>query len=152
AALQSVLVMKQDDLMNLQTKTSRFNQLRQQGLIGDADREGWVEQLAASKQRLGLAALGLSYTLKTPQAVAVAAPDAPTPTDAGLQTHDLEFELNNSHEEDLLTFLNDYRTHVKGFFRVEACSLGSPTDTGLKARCTLRFFSVPDSKPSQVAS
>lgn len=149
-ALQSGLSTKQADLVNLQTKTSRFNQLRQQGLLGDVDREAWVEQLLASQQRTGLGAVKLTYTLAAPQAMGTSDPNAsatPLPGQ-GPQTHDLEFELNMVHEADLLALLSDYQAHVKGFFRVEACSLSSRTETGLKAHCTLRFFNLPDNKPN----
>lgn len=155
SALQDSLATKQADLDSLQSSTGRFNQLRQQGLLGVADREGWAEQLVASSQRVGLPDNVLAYTMLPPKALASAA-NAGVPTDAtpaatGALIYDLEFELKNSHEEDLLALLQDYRAHVKGLFRVEACSLGNRIELGLLARCTLRFFHLPDGQPDRAA-
>lgn len=149
-ALQASLATQRADLDSLQSSTGRFNQLRQQGLLGVADREGWVEQLVASSQRVGLPANALAYTMLPPKALASAA-NAGAPTDAtpaatGALIYDLEFELKNSHEEDLLALLQDYRSHVKGLFRVAECSLENRTEFGLLARCTLRFFNLPDAQ------
>jgi hypothetical protein len=141
--LQDSLATQRADLASLQSSTGRFSQLRQQGLLGQADREGWAEQLVASSQRVGLPDNALRYTMLPPKALA----------DAGAaRIYDLEFELKNSHEEDLLALLQDYRTHVKGLFRVEACRLENLSDQGLLARCTLRFFNLPDDQAAAVAS
>lgn len=155
SALQGSLATKRADLDSLQSSTGRFNQLRQQGLLGMADREGWAEQLVASSQRVGLPDNALAYTMLPPKALASAVnagvpPDA-TPAATGPLIYDLELELKNSHEEDLLALLQDYRTHVKGLFRVEMCRMENRTEQGLQARCTLRFFNVPDGQPAPAA-
>ena len=148
---QSALAKKQADLANLQAEIAQFSQLRQQGLVGIADRAGWVEQLKASQQRIGIPGK-MTYTLQPPKPLAAqgtTAPGAEIPaSDVGSgqtsepQFHDLELEVANVHEGDLLALLDDYRTHVKGRFRVEACNLSGRTENGLLARCTLRFFTL----------
>jgi TolA-binding protein len=154
SANQASLTEKQADLANLQAEISRFDALRGQGLVGKAEREDWAEQLVASRQRSGLPDT-LVYTLHAPKPVAApsaaagAAEGAPpadaagTPASSGPQFHDLDFELTGIHEEELLTLLRDFQAQVKGRFRVNACTLSARTDTGLSARCTLRFFTVP---------
>jgi hypothetical protein len=141
------LAAKQQDLRNIQTHIDQFRAFRVQGLVGRADREGWVEQLVLSREQLKLADT-LSYTLKPPQAMtdaatpdpvaaAAANPNAPT-------THDLDFELKGIHELELLALLQDYRVRVHGSFRMQSCRLGEPDETGLFAQCTLRFFNFPE--------
>lgn len=163
SASQASLSEKQADLANLQTKINRFNLLRQQGMVGVADREGWVEQLVASHQRTGLPNT-LIYTLQAPKPLpmpggAVAGAEAPVPVapaDSGTGSppdplfHDLDIELAGIHEEELLALLRDYQAQVKGRFRVNACTLSARTESGLSARCTLRFFTLPEpnSNPS----
>lgn len=162
-ANQASLAQKQTDLANLQAEISRFAVLRQQGLVGKAERETWAEQLVASRQRSGLPDT-LSYTLHAPKPIAAqagpstgaeAAPVADAPgmaAPSGPQYHDLDLELNNIHEEELLALLQDYQAQVKGRFRVNACTLSARTETGLSARCTLRFFTLPDSLPNPEAN
>lgn len=152
---QASLAEKQADLANLQAEINRFAILRQQGLVGRADREDWAEQLVASRLRSGLPDT-LVYTLHAPKPVpaqtgAATSAEAPAATEAagaaastGPQFHDLDFELTSIHEDELLALLRDYQAHVKGRYRINACTLSARTDTGLSARCTLRFFTLPD--------
>jgi len=155
SSTQASLAEKQIDLGNLQAKIERFNLLRQQGLVGSADREGWVEQLVASQQRTGLPNT-LAYTLQAPKpmttqgeavSAAPAAADAVPGAATGPQFYDLDIELGSIHEEELLALLRDYQAQVKGRFRVNACTLSGRTETGLSAHCTLRFFTLSDEKP-----
>lgn len=157
-AQQATLSEKQTDLANLQTEIDRFNQLRQAGLVGTPDREGWTEQLVASRVRLALPPT-LLYTLQPPQPLAqqdsAVAPvtanvdaDSTNAVAVGPQFHDLDVTLTDIQEEELLALLRDYRAHVKGHFRVNLCTLSTPTPTGLSARCTLRFFTLPDAQPT----
>jgi hypothetical protein len=147
SAQQPNLKAKQEDLRNIQAHIEQFRAFRAQGLVGRADREGWVEHLVASREQLKLPDT-LSYILKPPQmmtdgatpdpvAAAAANPNAPT-------MHDLDFELKGIHELELLALLNDYRTTVHGRFRVQACKFSEATQTGLFAQCTLRFFNLPE--------
>ena len=149
SGLQGGLAQKQSDLDDLQTKTGRFSQLRQQGLLGAVDREAWIETLLASLARTGLAADSLNYRLETPKAMtpAIAGATDPTALGVGALVHDLVLELKNIHEDELLSLLRDYQMHVKGFFRVQSCTLSNSTERGLSARCTLRFFNLPDRQP-----
>ncbi|MCX7156836.1 MAG: hypothetical protein NTW45_10405 [Rhodocyclales bacterium] len=153
-AQQPNLTAKQQDLRNVQAHVEQFRVFRAQGLVGRADREGWVEQLVASRERLKLADT-LSYVLKPPQAITESgAPDPATAEPAAIAqggansdapaTHDLDFELSGIHEQELLDLLEDYRTMVRGRFRVQACHLGSAQQIGLLAQCTLRFFNLPE--------
>ena len=159
SANQASLVEKKSDLSNMQAEISRFNRLRQQGMVGTPDREGWVEQLLASRQRIGLPDT-LVYTLQAPKALALQAIDAagnaatPASTETGTDAlagpvfHDLDFAMTSIHEEELLALLRDYQARVKGRWRVNSCLLSDRTEAGLTARCTLRFFTLPDVAPS----
>ena len=150
SGLKGGLAQKQADLADLQTKTGRFSQLRQQGLLGAVDREAWIETLLASLARTGLVAESLNYTLPPPKAMtpAIAGAADPTGLGGGALVHDLVLELKNIHEDELLSLLRDYQTHFRGGFRVQSCSLSNPTERGLLTRCTLRFFNLPDGQPS----
>lgn len=140
---QSALATKQSDLAKLEAEIAHFSQLRQQGLVGAADRTGWVEQLKASQQRVNIQGK-MVYTLQPPKPLAAqgTAADGDSGQSSEPQFHDLELEVANLHEGDLLALLDDYRAHVKGRFRVEACNLSGRTENGLLARCTLRFFTL----------
>ena len=143
------LTAKQQDLINIRAHIEQFHAFRTQGLVGSADREAWVEQLVKSREQLNLPDT-LSYTLKPPRALTDAAtPDldpaaAPAANPDAPATHDLDFHLKGIHEMELLDLLQDYRTKVRGRFRVQSCRLGEATQDGLFAQCTLRFFTLPE--------
>ncbi len=156
SANQASLSEKQLDLDNLQAEIKHFNLLRDQGMVGEPDRAGWTEQLTASRQRTSLPDT-LVYTLEPPKPLtmqgnvenAPAAAQEVAPADASEALfHDLNFEISSIHEEELVLFLRDFQTHVKGRFRINACRLENRTATGLSARCTLRFFTLPEIKPT----
>lgn len=150
-AQQELLATREADLLNLRANIERYQSLRQQGLVGQPDRALWLEQLQVSHQRLGLPG-SLILQLQAPKAFApgaAAAPalDAPGAAPTGPQFHDLQFEIRESLEPELLALIDDFRAQAKGRFRVNACRLQDPKETGLTAQCVLRFFSVADEVP-----
>ncbi len=153
SARRAKLAVKQIDLQGIEAHVSEFHALSQRGLLGRGDREGWVEQLLASHQRVGLPPT-LTYALQASKPLSQQAGSGPeaapqtstSPEDSaggGPRFHDLEFTLSDIHEEELLVLLQEYAARVKGRFRVQACTLLDPTPQGLSAQCKLRFFTVP---------
>lgn len=159
AAEQENLATKQKDLESMKSSFGRFRDMQKRGVTGRTRREEWIEQLIASHRELRLPET-LTYTLKQPSAVIPAGTPGQTGgenagNDAPL-AHDLEFELRSIHEEELLAFLKIYEGKVNGRFRVHACQLGEPSASGLAARCTLRFFTLPqnngENAPNPIAA
>lgn len=149
SAEQEALSQKQSDLDNMQSHIQQFRQLQEQGLIGAAQREDWVEQLLATRQQLGLPEQ-LTYTLQQPTPLNnnPNPEQAPTDTNQPLSpdtplAHTLEFELAQTQEAELVALLKTYESKVRGRFRVQSCRLAEPGPSGLTARCTLRFFTLP---------
>jgi hypothetical protein len=142
--------LKREDLRNVRSHIARFERLRTQGLLGTPDRPLWVEELLASHSRLGLPG-PLVYQLQIPKTVtdanaqspANAPPAAPEGTGEDPLVHDLQFELRDVHEGDVLRLIQDFRAHVKGRFRVNACTFAEPRENGMLAQCVLRFVTVP---------
>ena len=136
SSAQSGLVALQTEVTDLQSQMACFGHLRQQGVVGVANRAHWVDQLLAAHQRLGLRADTLDYTLQL--AKPLSAGGALTVP----MLHDLDFVLHDVHETELLNLLQDYQARVQGRFLVNACHLSERGNTGLTARCTLRFFTL----------
>ncbi len=142
---QTQLDAKQADLLNMQTRIRRYEALRSQGLVGEPDRALWVELLQESHRQLGLPgviAVQLQGAKPLATGAAVAVPAAEVSSTDPL-VHDLQFEIRDSLETDVLALIEDYRTKVKGRFRVNACKLQDPKDSGLNVQCVLRFISLP---------
>ena len=59
---QGVLEQKQADLGNIESHISQFRKLVDRGMVGNVEREAWVEQLVLSHQLTGLPQT-LTYTL-----------------------------------------------------------------------------------------
>ncbi|MGQ0711812.1 MAG: hypothetical protein ACT4NV_18925 [Rhodoferax sp.] len=148
AALQSqqALVAEQEnDLKNVQTHIRRYQQLRDQGLMGEAQRLLWMEQLQQAFAQAGVAQQ-LRMELQAPQPLAV----DPALQDADSQalSHDLAFEIPGVVETEVLAGLAHLRQHARGRFRVHACHFAEAKADGLLARCTLRFITIPTAAPA----
>lgn len=152
---QENLAQKQKELDSIQANIQKFRQLQQQGMIGKAKREEWIEQLIATRKQLGLPET-LTYTLKQPASLSANPNPEQTPADSTQAVasdaplaHNLEFELRHIHEEELLAFLKTYQSKVNGRFRIQSCRLAEPATNGLLAQCTLRFFTLPQKPAGQ---
>ncbi len=151
--------LKREDLRNVRSHIARFEQLRAQGLLGTPDRPLWVEELLASHSRLNLPGQ-LAYQLQVPKTVtdanAQTSVNAPPTTIQGTGdeplVHDLQFELRDVHEGDVLRLIQDFRSHVKGRFRVNACTFSEPWDKGMTAQCVLRFVTMPSAPETKSGS
>jgi hypothetical protein len=145
-AWHNQLTQKKDDLENIARHIAEYDALKQKGVVGRAEREAWVEQFVAAKEALGPIRGRFTYSLAPPVAMGAdpqAVEGAAPPPDAALM-HDLAFEIEGLHEEELLRLIRDFRSKAKGQFRVERCQLESPLPTGMSAKCVLRFFTLPD--------
>lgn len=143
--LQTQLGAKQSDLINMQTHIERYESLRQQGLVGDPDRALWVEQLEASYRDLGLpGAIAVQLQAAKPlvSSGGGAEPASDTPA-TGPMMHDMQFEIHDSVETDVLDLIQSFRARAKGRFRINACKLLEPKESGLTAQCALRFVTIP---------
>jgi hypothetical protein len=144
------LAAKQTDLDNIQTHIQEFRSLKERGLVGNGDREGWVEQLVATRTTLRLPD-SLTYTLNPDRSISdntkEAAVDPPAATNTA-RAHDLDFEFKEIHENELLKLLQQYQSKVHGRFRIQSCALTSPGPQGLFIKCTLRFFTLPETAPA----
>jgi len=150
--VQSELQTLTFDLDSLETQLTSFKELSRIGLIGDPDREAWIEGLKAIYESLGLPAT-LRYSLAAPKALAAPSP-APDPvlgTESNALKHELLVELSGIHEEELLAFLRALKTQWQAPFRVEACDINRDNDAGLLIKCTLSLFSLPLTAQGQQA-
>lgn len=142
--LQTQLDTKRDNLLKVTKHIQRYEELRTKGLIGMPDRPQWVEDLQRSYQHIGFDD-NLKYQLQAPKSLNPAgAEQAPADTaTAEPLAHDLQFEMSNVNELEVLGLIDDYRSRVKGRFRVNSCSMRDPKETGLTALCVLRFLTIP---------
>lgn len=151
---QGVLEQKQADLGNIESHISQFRKLVDRGMVGNVEREAWVEQLVLSHQLTGLPQT-LTYTLHPPKTLnaQVDSPSSSGTVTEGLpvaasneaQFHDLEFSITNIHEEELVALTDNFARRVRGQFRINSCVLSNATESGLDAHCVLRFFTMGNS-------
>jgi hypothetical protein len=165
-AQQAELASKQADVRYLQEHMPQYRMLVQQGVVGAPDRTQWVEQLQAIYQQLHLSD-ALNYTVLPPQPLQAGtqpvdiegnttdASGAGTAVSAVAQQHDVQWELPQSHEDDVWFMLEHMQQHAHGRFRVQSCSLKDPKEQGFRAQCVLRFFTIPlasDVQPAMTSS
>ena len=133
------------DLAFIETHLASFNHLTSIGLIGDPDREAWVQGLEAIYNELRLPPT-LHYALAPPQSLAedpTATTDNVPASPTNALRHDLDLELSGIHEEEFLSFIGMLYTDWQTPFRIETCRMEREPETGLKINCTLRLFSLP---------
>ncbi|MBK7549832.1 MAG: hypothetical protein IPI20_19415 [Rhodoferax sp.] len=119
---QGVLEQKQADLGNIESHISQFRKLVDRGMVGNVEREAWVEQLVLSHQLTGLPQT-LTYTLHPPKTLnaQVDSPSSSGTVTEGLpvaasneaQFHDLEFSITNIHEEELVALTESFARRVR---------------------------------------
>lgn len=132
---------QKNDLQTVQTNIQRYQELRASGLIGEAPRVAWLEQLQQLWTTLGFTQ-DLRMELKPAQPLQEGGGEAsPNPM---AFTHDLVLEVDSVLETEILDFLERARQTVKGRFRVQECQFSNPNSTGMMARCTLRFFNLTE--------
>lgn len=141
---KNLLASKQEDLSNMREHIKSYESLRKHGLIGTPDRTLWVEQLQASYRHLGFDGR-ITYQLQAPKPLGqeLAMPGAAQSDPTLPLSHDLQFEMRDSHELDVLNLIEDFRMQVKGRFRVNSCALQDPKELGISAKCLLRFWTLP---------
>lgn len=132
------------DLLSLEEHLTDFRHLSRIGLIGEPDREGWVQNLVAIYNELELPPTlryALSPPLKFVAPAALAGGKQSSPSNVLL--HDLDIELSAIHEGEFLYFMERLRSDWQTPFRVERCQLARDLRLGLQIKCTLRLFSMP---------
>lgn len=141
------------DLASLDAHLTTFTHLSGIGLIGDPERDLWVQNLEAIYNGLGLPPT-LRYTLAPPQPLVdpqdAASGEIP-PAAANALRHDLAIELSGIHDEEFLGFIKRLRTDWQTPFRIESCQMSREAETGLQIKCVLRLFSLPQASDGQPA-
>lgn len=141
------------DLTFLDTHQAAFKHLTSIGLIGDPERDLWVQKLEAIYKAMEFPS-PLRYVLAAPQSLVDhqrAAAGALPPTPANALRHDLDLELSGLHEGEFLAFLDALRTDWPVPFRVEECELKRQPEAGLQIKCRLLLFSLPAGKDGRQA-
>lgn len=149
--LRATLDARQADLTYVETHIALFRTLQKQGLTSPPDREGWVEHLLAARRDLRLPD-NLLYALPPPKPIGSDASEGAPAASGGEPgevapdtplSYDLEISLRDIHEAELLALFKRLQNALHERFRVQSCRLSSPAPTGLRAECTLRFFTLP---------
>ncbi|MDD5058551.1 MAG: hypothetical protein PHQ60_11825 [Sideroxydans sp.] len=145
AALQSTrseIEVLTNDLQSIETNLADFKHLTRLGLIGEPDREAWMERFNAIHQASGLPPT-LRYALAPP--APFTDDPSPAPTDAPPQAlrHDLQIELTGIHEGEFLAFADKLAAEWLTPYRIENCDMKRADEEGLAISCTLRLFSLP---------
>lgn len=124
----------------------KYRQLTRLGLIGEPDRDGWVQRLEALYRETHLPPT-LRYTLAPPQSFPPQPADAPNAYLNPMTHHDLTLELSGIHETELIDFIDKLNKDWRAPYRTETCFIArNDADEpagGLQIRCTLQLFSLP---------
>ncbi len=137
-----------DDRENMAAYADEYALLEAGGIIGDDHRLDWIEGLENLRQKNLVTAF--RYNISPQIRYAPAQPINSGEFDIGYSGMKLEFEL--LHEGQLLNFFTALRTHVKGRYQLEGCTLqrvlaNEQTDARLKAECHGGWITMKNRNP-----
>lgn len=134
------------DLDSINRLAQKYQQLTRLGLIGEPDRDGWVQRLEAIYRDSRLPPT-LRYTLAPPQLLnsQPVPADAPTAYLNNVLHHDLALELSAIHDGEFLDLIARLSTDWRSPYRIETCQITREAEviTGLQIRCTVELYSLP---------
>ncbi|MDO8351250.1 MAG: hypothetical protein Q7S94_08885 [Gallionella sp.] len=135
------------DLESINRLAQKYQQLTRLGLIGEPDRDGWVQRLESIYRDSRLPPT-LRYTLAPPQLLnqQPVPADAPTAYQNNVLHHDLALELSAIHDGEFLDFIARLDTDWRSPYRVETCQITREAEViiGLQIRCTVELYSLPE--------
>ena len=135
------LATARQDQENMAIYAGEYGALIEQKIIGDDQRLDWMEGL--EKIRLKNPVTGFHYHI-APQKIYASQP----PIDSGnfdIHYSEMKLQFDLLHEAQLLNFFDALRTDIKGWYRLEGCTMqragadnedGQTTATRLKAECS----------------
>jgi hypothetical protein len=134
------------DLDTINRLAEKYRKLTRLGLVGEADRDGWVQRLETLYRDTRLPPT-LRYTLAPPQLInpQPVSPDAPSVYLNNVTHHDLALELSGIHDGEFLDFMDKLSADWKAPYRVDTCQISREAEvlTGLQIRCTVQLYSLP---------
>ena len=130
------LTTAQEDRKNMAAYADEYAILEEGGVIGNGPRMDWLEGLEQLRQHHLVPAF--RYTIAPQKSYTPALPINSGMFDIQYSEMKLEFEL--LHEGQLLNFFSALRSHIKGHYQLQGCTLQRSTtdnkpNTGLKAEC-----------------
>jgi hypothetical protein len=147
---QNRLARATDEEREIREKLVDYQKLRERGLIGDEQRQDWIEQLARIKGARKL--FDVKYTID-PQRPA----DYPGIAGAGeveFLVSPMKLDMTLLHEEDLFRFLEDLRGALGSHVVVRSCAMQRldlqdskrAVAPRLRADCSLDLVTIRDRK------
>jgi hypothetical protein len=142
----------QEQEQELRKKIALYQQLLDQGIVGQEERLGWVEQIARIKTARRL--LDIQYELSPQKSVNDAVlPGGPVAGDYEFMASTMRLQMSLLHEDDLLGFIADLRRSVHAHLLVRDCAVErlGPAGAGgisaqLKAICTIDWVTLREKR------
>jgi hypothetical protein len=143
-----------DEELELRDKIKRYNEMDQQGIIGEEHRLDWIEQIKKVEEKHKL--LEIQYEL-SPQKP-LDAKILPGAAAGNFETlwSPMRLEMPLLHELDLLNFLDDLNRRVTAYLRLRSCSIdrlppqaaakGPSATAQLKAICELDWITIREKR------
>ena len=133
----------------LDSHTIDFATLKNQGVIGNAQRLQWIE--LTERISTALSILLVDFTLGKTNSANEAA-TAYINDNLSVAVTDMDFEISLRHEGEFYKFMESLRLNAKGLFSVDDCrilrnqaALGTNPDfAGLSAKCHVEWYSIED--------
>jgi hypothetical protein len=148
--IQAKLSRVAEETQEIRDKLKRYEELMARGYIGNENRLDWVEEI----RRITVARrlLSVEYDLAPQKRINEAADGTTGGYD--FMASNMKLQMLLLHEEDLLNFLDDLRTSVSAYLRINSCNverLPPPTEKHgavalLKADCSIDWITLREKK------
>jgi hypothetical protein len=122
---------------DLRRKLVLYRDLMARGDGGKEYRPLWLERIAESKTRRGIAVLRYELSPRRPF-------ESASSVSGGheFMVSSMKLQMQVAHEQDLLGFLDDVARDVRAFVRVRGCDVGRRADGLLDAECMLDWVTL----------
>lgn len=142
----------------LRDKITRYEALKQRGIVGAEQRLDWIDLINQIKTERRI--LKLEYDFAPQRKLdATLLPEGPEAGGMSLMSSQMHLRLSLLHEGELLGFLDDLRAAASALVQIRACSLGrsipGPAEAAqrgikpqLTAECTLEWITLKSSTGS----
>jgi hypothetical protein len=151
--IRAKLARARDEQAELRDKITRFQALKERGLIGPEQRLDWVETIARIKAARRIFRLDYDFAPQRPVDASVL-PGGPAAGGFDVMSSQMRMQVQFLHEGELLALIDDIRNSVRAMIQLRSCNLErAPAGAGdrnnpapLKAECTLEWITLRERK------
>jgi hypothetical protein len=128
----------------LREKITRFQMLKNRGIIGAEQRLDWIEAIGRIKAARRISQFDYEFAPQRPVDAAIL-PGGAAAGGFTIMASQMRLHMRLLHEGDLLNVLDDLRATAPALIQVRGCKIDHSASAQLNADCTLEWITLKES-------